>query len=73
MFLFSGSNAIGNGTSEGHARLMAAAPDLLVALRELHRVCQGMDHPDQMQRPEEDEYLAAMSDAAVALQLVDGQ
>lgn len=52
---------------------MTAGPDLLAALRELHRVCVAMDHPDQMQRPEEEEYLAAVAGAAAALQLVDGQ
>jgi len=55
------------------ASVMAAGPNLLAALRELHRVCVGMDHPNQMQRPEEEEYLAAVAGAAAALQLVDGQ
>lgn len=60
-------------TSATNARTIAAFHDLLGALRELHRVCVGMDHPDQMQRPEEEEYLAAVAGAAAALQLVDGQ
>lgn len=59
--------------NEANALLIAASPTLLAALRELHRVCVGMDHPDQMQRPEEEEYLAAVAGAAAALQLVDGQ
>jgi hypothetical protein len=37
------------------------------ALKELHRICVGMDHPDQMQRPTEDEYQTAMANAAAAL------
>lgn len=36
----------------------------LAVLRELHSVCVLMDHPDQMQRPTEDEYQAAMAAAA---------
>lgn len=36
----------------------------LAALRELHSVCLLTDHPDQMQRPTEDEYQAAMAAAA---------
>lgn len=39
----------------------------LAALRELHSVCVLMDHPDQMQRPTEDEYQAAMAAAAQLL------
>lgn len=35
----------------------------LAALRELHSVCVLMDHPDQNQRPTEDEYQAAMAAA----------
>lgn len=58
---------------ESTARLLSASFDLVKALRELHRVCVGMDHPDQMQRPEEEEYLAAVAGAAAALQLVEGK
>lgn len=62
-----------NPALESTARLLAASFDLVKALRELHRVCVGMDHPDQMQRPEEEEYLAAVAGAEAALQLVDGK
>ena len=41
-----------------------AANRLAAALRELHSVCLLMDHPDQMRRPTEDEYQAAMAAAA---------
>ena len=41
-----------------------AANRLAAALRELHSVCLLMDHPDQMRRPTEDEYQAAMAGAA---------
>ena len=39
----------------------------LAALRELHSVCVLMDHPDQMKRPTEDEYQAAMAGAVRVL------
>lgn len=39
----------------------------LAVLRELHSTCVLMDHPDQMQRPTEDEYQAAMAAAAQLL------
>ena len=40
---------------------------LASALRELHSVCIQMDAEDQMQRPTETEYQAAMAAAAAAL------
>ena len=55
------------------ARLIAASPDLPKALRELHRVCVGMDLENQMERPTEEEYLAAVAGAEAALQLVEGK
>lgn len=36
----------------------------LAVLRELHSTCVLMDHPDEMQRPTEDDYQAAMTAAA---------
>lgn len=47
----------------------ANAPSLLPALRQLHAVCLGMDLENQMERPTEDEYQAAMAAAAAALQV----
>ena len=40
---------------------------LAAALRELHSVCLAMDAEDEMQRPTEHEYQAAMAAAAAAL------
>lgn len=48
-------------------QLSQSADQARAALRELHRVCLLMDHPDQMQRPTEDEYQAAMAGAKRAL------
>ena len=53
--------------------MTAASPDLLAALRELHRVCLGMDLENQMERPTEAEYQAAMAGAAAALAKADGK
>lgn len=39
----------------------------LAALRELHSVCLAMDAEDEMKRPTEAEYQAAMAAAAAAL------
>jgi hypothetical protein len=39
----------------------------LAALRELHSTCILMDHPDEMKRPTEDEYQAAMAGAVRVL------
>ena len=48
-------------------RLILVSPEpvdpLRAALQRLHSACVGMDHPDQMQRTEEAEYLAAMEQA----------
>jgi len=40
---------------------------LAAALRELHSVCLAMDAEDEMKRPTEHEYQAAMAAAAAAL------
>ena len=48
-----------------------AADTLRQALRELHRVCLGMDLEDVMQRPTEDEYQTAMAKAKAALKEID--
>jgi predicted transcriptional regulator len=42
---------------------------LRAALRRLHQVCLDMDLEDQMQRPSEEEYQAAMAGAAAVLAL----
>lgn len=44
-----------------------AADAMRTALQHLHRVCLQLDHQDQMQRPTEDEYQAALAQAAAAL------
>ena len=44
-----------------------AADSLRSALLNLHRVCLQLDHPDQMQRPTESEYQAALAMAGAAL------
>lgn len=54
------------------ARLMAAAPDLLQTLQTLHAVCLAMDLEDQMTRPTEAEYQAAMAQAAAAITSATG-
>ena len=60
-----------NGRPDPLARLAlqqtATANSLAAALRELHSVCVLMDHPDQMKRPTEDEYQAAMAGAVRVL------
>lgn len=39
----------------------------MAALEELHRVCEAMDLENQDERPTEDEYQAAMAEAAAVL------
>lgn len=46
---------------------LSAAPRAMAALAELHRVCLAMDLERQAERPSEDEYQAAMTKAAAAL------
>lgn len=52
---------------EANARLIATAPALLGALLKLHRVCVAMDLKNQMERPTEEEYQAAIAGAAAAI------
>lgn len=58
--------------AEANARLIAATPDLLQSLRELHAVCLGMDLENQMERPTEAEYQAAIAQAAAAIASATG-
>lgn len=60
---------VGKASPVAHLALQQteAANRLAAALRELHSVCLLMDHPDQMKRPTEDEYQAALRGAELAL------
>ena len=60
------------GDNLANARLIAAAPDMLAALRELHAVCVGMDLENQNDRPTEEQYCATMDAARVAIKAATG-
>lgn len=53
--------------SRNHVLTMSEAVKLLAALRRLVDVCDAMDAENQMQRPTEEEYQAAMAAAKLAL------
>ena len=53
--------------SQANERLIAAAPDLLAALRELHTLCVRMDAEGEAARPSEQEYQATLAGAKRAL------
>ena len=59
-------------TCRANATLIAQAPAILIALQALHAVCLGMDAENQMERPTEAEYQAAMTVAAVAIAQATG-
>ena len=46
---------------------LAHTPAILIALQTLHTVCLAMDLENQMERPTEAEYQAAMAQAAAAI------
>jgi hypothetical protein len=56
-----------------NACLIAAAPDLLPALKELHRVCSAMDLEHEANRPSEAEYIDAMEVAQAAIAKATGE
>ena len=62
-----------DGASDlANANLIASAPDLLAALRELHRVCAAMDLEHEANRPSEAEYIDAMEAANAAIAKATG-
>jgi hypothetical protein len=52
--------------AEERAKLIAAAPELLVALQALHVICRDCDAENDNEPPSEEQYCAAM-DAAEAV------
>lgn len=60
-------NTVGAEERRINAQLIATAPDLLSALRELHRVCASMDLEHEANRPTEAKYIEAMEAAAAAI------
>lgn len=57
---------------EADRRVIAAAPELLVALQRLHANMQAQDLDAQAKRPTEDDYQACMAAAAAAIAKATG-
>lgn len=57
----------GTDAEKRRAELLVRTPALCAALLKLYQVCEAMDAENQDERPTEDEYQAAMRDAAAVL------
>ena len=68
-----GGNGRPSTDSLDDARVMAAAPAMLAALRALHRICRDCDLERDTERPTEEQYCSAMDAAEAALFKATGE